>query len=212
MKLDAEVKREIGKMALLCAACAVLLALVFVFTGHFDYTVITGSVLGYLLAVGNYYFMSVGITYALASGDEVIAKRKMHTSYIIRSVAIIAVAAAAIVLRDYINPIPVLAAILYPNVIIVIRNYIKIRFRKNGDDSDVPQTDTADAENTDFETDDAGITGEDMTDPAQVALPLDIASTETDSEDEDEPDEFERVISKFAKGPIPGADDKTKDK
>ena len=97
MKFDKEVIRENKKMALGCAVCSAVVVIVFAVFEKFDYTVLLGALVGWLLSFGNFFFMSVGVIRALSTGDENAAKIKMHTSYIVRTVVMLAVMAVAII-------------------------------------------------------------------------------------------------------------------
>lgn len=124
MKLDPIVKKETGLMAAGCLACTVVLALVFVVLGKFDLTVALGCLVGYALAVGNFFVMSCTLTKAIASGDEVTAKLKMKQSYVTRSVVMLVVMAVSIVV-EWIHWVPVIAAVFYPRIIIFIRGIVQ---------------------------------------------------------------------------------------
>lgn len=132
MKLDPEVKREILLMAIGCAACAAVVAVMFALFGYFDITVFLGAIVGYLLAFGNFFFMSVGVINALATGDETSAKLKMRSSYIARTVVMISVMAVSIVV-DEIHWLPVVLSVFYPRIVISVKNIVSMFFaKKNG--------------------------------------------------------------------------------
>ena len=78
MKLDPEVLEENRKMAVGILCCSLLMAVGFVIARRFDLSVLLGLIVGFLLAAGNFFFMSVGITRALATGDEAAAKAKKY--------------------------------------------------------------------------------------------------------------------------------------
>ena len=123
MKLDKEVIRENRKMALGCAVCSVLVAAAFFAVGKCDLTVALGALVGWLLSFGNFFFMSLGVVKALETGDENAAKLKMHSSYIARTVVMLAVMAAAIIL-DFIHWVPVVVSVFYPRIVITAVNLV----------------------------------------------------------------------------------------
>ena len=86
MKFDAEVKREIVKIAVGCGVCTAATMLVFFLIGQFDYTVAIGGALGFATAFGNFFFMCVGVIRALETGDAAAAKLKLRSSYLVRTV------------------------------------------------------------------------------------------------------------------------------
>ena len=117
MRFDKEVIREIKKMALGCAVCSVLCAAVFAVIGQFDLSVLIGAAVGFLLSFGNFFFMSLGVIKALETGDEAAAKLKMHSSYIARTVVMLAVMALSIIV-DFIHWVPVLVSVFYPRIVL----------------------------------------------------------------------------------------------
>lgn len=131
MKIDPIVKKETGYMALGCLICTAVVALVFVLLGKFDATVALGCLTGYVLTVGNFFWMSNTLTKALETGDEVTAKLKMKQSYVTRSVIMLVVMGAALVVEG-IHWVPVIASVFYPRIIIFVRSIAQsIKNRKN---------------------------------------------------------------------------------
>ena len=177
ISLAPEVKREIRRMALGCGICTAAVILGFLAFGRLDVSVLIGSGIGWVLAVGNFYFMSVGITKALETGDESAAKLKMHTSYIGRTVVMLAVIALSI-LVDGIHWLPVVASVFYPRIVITVINLWGLYHnRKN------PPEETAASE-----------------------------SVVPEEDGDDTPDEFEKFVSGFSKGPVPGEQTQTQKK
>ncbi len=130
MKLEPEVKKEIKLMAFGCAVCSVVCILVFLIIGKFGWDVVIGALIGFVLAVGNFILMSLSIVKALETGDENTAKVKMHSSYIRRTIIMLAVMALSIAV-EWINWIPVLLSVFYPRIIITVRNAINNIKHKN---------------------------------------------------------------------------------
>ena len=181
MKLDPEVLAENKKMALGCLWCSLAMALGFLIARRLDFAVVLGIVVGFLLAVGNFYFMSVGITRALATGDEITAKKKMRVSYIFRTVVMLAVMALSLVV-DWMAWLPVLASVFYPRIILTVRNLLLTLDRKRHPEKYREEEEAA----------------------AAAAVPYE------DDEEEENEDGFEKFVSHFSKGPVPGEEkDKT---
>lgn len=124
MKLDPIVKRETGYMALGCLVGTAVTALVFVLLGRFDMSVALGCLIGYVMTVGNFFWMSCALSLALEEEDEVATQLKMKRSYVLRSVIMLVVMGASIVL-DGIHWVPVVAAVFYPRIIIFLRGIVQ---------------------------------------------------------------------------------------
>ena len=171
MNLEPEVRKTIRFMAVGCAVCAVLVFAGFCIFDKFSLPLVFGTVIGYLLAVGNFYFMSVGMTAALDTGEEIAAKKKLRTSYILRTVVILGILAGAIVLSQktgMINWIPVAAGVFYVRIVIAAKSVIDyFRLKKNPE-----------------------------------PIPEPSAEPEEDNDAEEE-DGFEKLVSHFARGPVP---------
>ncbi|MCR5682461.1 MAG: ATP synthase subunit I [Clostridiales bacterium] len=188
MKLDPEVLEENRKMAVGCLICSLLMAVGFLIARRFDLSVLFGIVIGFLLAVGNFFFMSVGITRALATGDEAAAKTKMRSSYIVRTIVMLAVMALSLAV-DRIHWLPVLASVFYPRIVLTARNlwsWYQAKKHPLPPEEEAPRTDA---------------------DPDAIparSLPADDA----DADGDEKPDEFEKFVSHFSKGPVPGKEQK----
>lgn len=124
MKLDPIVKKETGYMALGCLVGTVITAVVFLALGKFDLSVLLGCLVGYVMAVGNFFWMSCALSLALEEEDEVATQLKMKRSYVFRSVILLGIMGASIVF-DGIHWVPVVAAIFYPRIIIFIRGIVQ---------------------------------------------------------------------------------------
>ncbi len=121
MKFDAEIKKDIGFMAVGCAVCSVIVVLVLALAGMFDVPVLLGAVVGYVLSFGNFMLMSIGIIKALETGDEVSAKLRMKRSYVLRTIIMLVVMGVSIAV-EFLNWIPVVASVFYPRIIITARD------------------------------------------------------------------------------------------
>ena len=169
MKLDPEVLDENRKMARDCLILTAVMAAGFLVARRFDLSVVWGLLIGYALAVGNFYFMSVGLTKALSTGDETAAKTKIRQSYLIRTLVMLAVMAFSL-WTERIHWVPVIASVFYPRIVLAMRGaWTWIRRRRHPEEEPEP------------------------------------AAREIPAEPEEEtPDEFEKFVSHFSKGPVPG--------
>lgn len=152
MKLDPEIKKDVGFMAVGCGVCSVIVAAVFAVIGKFDMSVLIGTVVGYVLSFGNFVSMTYGVIKALETGDEDTAKLKMKSSYTVRTIIMLAVMGASIVL-DFIHWVPVIVSVFYPRVIITARNVWRGITHKGGDETAVASAAPAPVEDDEEETD-----------------------------------------------------------
>ena len=169
MKLDPEVLDENRKMARDCLILTAVMAAGFLVARRFDLSVVWGLLIGYALAVGNFYFMSVGLTKALSTGDETAAKTKIRQSYLIRTLVMLAVMAFSL-WTERIHWVPVIASVFYPRIVLAMRGaWTWIRRQRHPEEEPEP------------------------------------AAREIPAEPEEEtPDEFEKFVSHFSEGPVPG--------
>ena len=204
MKLDPEVVRENRIMAIGCLVCSLLMTLGFLIAGKLDLSVLLGVALGFALSFGNFFFMSVGITGALATGDETKAKRKMRLSYLIRTVILLGILALSL-LTDRIHWIPVVAAVFYPRIIIAVRNFFARARGTEGVSTTLPDDDEDDEDDDDEDDDyeDEEYEYEEEDDLGKES-PKEAPPTPRNDEEEEEQDGFEKFVGFFSRGPIPG--------
>ena len=173
MRFEQEVKNDLRFIGIGSAVCSVLTAIGSVLIGEATLPVLLGCLVGWLLAFGNFFFMTVGIIMALETGDERLAKRKMTSSRAVRTVIMLGVIALAILFPHIIHWLPVILATFFPRILIGARGYWKF-FRHRNDPVPESQSGTQDA---------------------------------WDDEEEDV-DGFEKFVGHFAKGKIPGEENK----
>ena len=177
MKLDPEVLAENRKMARDCLILTAVMAAGFLVARRFDLSVVWGLLIGYALAVGNFYFMSVGLTAALSTGDETAAKTKIRQSYLIRTLVMLAVMAFSL-WTERIHWVPVIASVFYPRIVLAMRGaWTWIRRRRHP---------------------------EEEPEPAAREIPAEPLNESLNEQEEETPDEFEKFVSHFSKGPVPG--------
>ncbi len=184
MKLDKEVRNDLRTMAVGCLVCTAIIMLGFLIAGSFDLTVVIGGVIGWLLAFGNFFFMSIGVIKALETGDESTAKLKMRSSYLGRTVVMLAVMVVALIV-DWIHWVPVVASVFFPRIVITARNLINLAVSRkqhlsgNGDEnSENDSTDATEASNN--------------------------ASNLPNDDEDEENDALETFMKGFYKGTVPG--------
>ncbi len=174
MKLDPEVAAGNRKMARDCLILSLLMAVGFLIVRRFDLSVVYGLLIGLALAVGNYYFLSVGVTRALSTGDEFWAKRMIRQSFVLRTAVMLTVIGVSVWIwtkNEAIHWVPVVASVFYPRIVLGLRETWKWYRHRNDPPAEGP----------------------------------DDANEPEPEEEEDGEDEFEKFVSHFSKGPVPGA-------
>ena len=122
MKIDKTVKKETaflfaGTMIL----CGVMIG-IFALAHRFDYTVVTGALLGGLASVLNFFLMALSVQSAVNT-DKDTAKRKMQSSYTLRSFALLAVLGVGVYLPCF-HWLAVLLSALFPRITIFFRSFM----------------------------------------------------------------------------------------
>lgn len=144
MRFEREVKNDLLFMGIGCAVCSVLTAVGAVLIGEARLPVFLGCGAGWLLAFGNFFFMTVGIMMALETGEERRAKRTMNTSRAIRTVVMLGVIALSILFPHIIHWLPVILATFFPKILIGVRGYWNF-FRHRNDHVPESTSDTSEA-------------------------------------------------------------------
>ena len=120
--------------ALLCAA----MLLVFLVIGRMTWQVALGALIGYILAVGNFFVMALDVQRLMdgidpgEDGAVKRAKAKMRLSYNRRMLALVLLLAAAILWLG-VNWITAVAPLLFPPLIIKARQLIQNRKTKGSE-------------------------------------------------------------------------------
>lgn len=95
-KVDPVVRRETIYIAVSMLALSVIMELVFLLLGYFDYTVPLGNLLGGGIGVLNFFLMGLGVQSAVGL-DEKAAREKVKFSMTMRYLMIVAAAAIGII-------------------------------------------------------------------------------------------------------------------
>ena len=123
MKQDS-VQLQVVKIAVGSAVLSLICAVVFIVIGKFDISVLLGLIIGFVMSVGNFILMSLGVVKALETGDELTARRKLRTSYLIRIIGMAVIMAMSLIV-DFINPIPVLLSVFYVRITIFVLGFFE---------------------------------------------------------------------------------------
>ena len=123
MRIENEVKKDLWFIGIGCAVLSVLTAIGAILIGEGTLPVLLGCLVGWLLAFGNFFFLTVGIIMALETGMEGQAKRKIRNSRIVRTLIQLGVIALAILYPQYVHWLPVILSIFFPRILIGVRGY-----------------------------------------------------------------------------------------
>ena len=124
LKVNATVMKETRYIAVFSIILSLLMQAIFLIVlRRFDYTVVLGNMLGLLIAVGNFFFMGLGVQKAVEK-DEKGAKGVLRFSQTIRFFAIFAIAAIGVLL-DCFNYIAVIVPIFFPRIAIAAKSFKK---------------------------------------------------------------------------------------
>lgn len=124
IKINNTVIKETQYIAVFSLILSLLMQAIFLIVlRRFDYTVVLGNILGLLIAVGNFFFMGIGVQKAVEK-DEKGAKSVLRLSQTVRFFAIFAIAAIGILL-DWFNDIAVIVPIFFPRIAIAAKSFKK---------------------------------------------------------------------------------------
>ena len=124
VKISPTVIKETRYIAVFSIILSLLMQAVFLIVlRRFDYTVVLGNALGLSVAVGNFFFMGLGVQKAVEK-DEKGAKNVLRFSQTARFFAIFAIAAIGVLL-DCFNDIAVIVPIFFPRIAIAAKGFKK---------------------------------------------------------------------------------------
>ena len=113
------------------AICVAVRLGVFALLGKFDRSVVLGGILGGLIAVGNFFFMAVGVTLAADKAEEQDVrggKAMVSSSYTIRLI-VMAVVLFAAAKSGYCNVFALVIPLVFVRPVLTVGEF----FRKSGD-------------------------------------------------------------------------------
>ena len=117
MKIQPAVWKETGHIALGVALGDVVMLVVFAILRRMDYTVLLGTLLGSVAAIGNFLLMGVSAQRAMEDPDR--AKAMVQRSYTLRMLGLVAVMVLGVAAPCF-HIIAVIVPILMPSIIIVV--------------------------------------------------------------------------------------------
>lgn len=114
MKLDEVVVKEVKYMSIAFICFSVLVQIIFLSVGKYNYTVLLGSIYGWALAILNFLFLGITIQKALNQDPEE-AKKDIRYSYRLRILSLVVFAALGVVLPIF-NAVVVLLSLVFPKI------------------------------------------------------------------------------------------------
>ena len=118
-KIDATVLKETGYIAAMVFIFSLALQSVFLIIGKWDYTVLTGNLLGFVAAVGNFFLMGLSVQASLGK-EEKDVKNLMKVSQSLRLLLIFVIALIGYLVPVF-NTIAVLIPLLFPRIAVALR-------------------------------------------------------------------------------------------
>ena len=135
MKIEKSVKKETLTVLVGTLVCCGVLQIVFLLLKKYDYTVLTGSLLGGGAAVLNFFLLGLTVQKAVSEGMSDNAKKKMQISYTVRLLLLGAVLCAGILL-PYFNTVATIVSAIFPRIVIFVRSFM---LKKEADKTDAGQ-------------------------------------------------------------------------
>lgn len=118
MKLQKAVKRETARIALGVAVFTVLENIIYFLLGIWNTTVLGGSLVGAVLAIGNFFALALTVQAAAATGDEKRSKLKMQFSYSVRMLVVL-LALIAVFAVPFLDGVSAIFPLLFPRLTIM---------------------------------------------------------------------------------------------
>lgn len=119
IKIEQAVKTETKHISIGVAGMTIVLLLVFLVLGRFDYTVLLGALLGAGFAVLNFFLMAMAVQRSVNQGDPAKAKKITQGSYTKRLLLLAAVLIVGIKV-PYFNWITTIVPLFFPRITIFI--------------------------------------------------------------------------------------------
>ena len=123
VKVDATVKKETAYIAYFSAALSVIMQIVFLAIHMWNYTVLLGNLLSYIVGVLNFLFMGLTVQKAVMM-EPSDAKRLMKSSQSLRTAGIFVAAALGAALPVF-NTVAVIVPLFFTRIAITFRPLIK---------------------------------------------------------------------------------------
>ena len=119
IKIEPAVKLESKRIAICVLAMSVIMEIVFVVLGRFDYTVLLGNLLGGGWAILNFFLMALAVQKSVKKELPQEAKLVLQNSYTKRLLFSVAILLIGIKV-EYFNWISVVIPLIFPRITIAI--------------------------------------------------------------------------------------------
>lgn len=118
-KIDPTVLKETVYIATMVFIFSLAMQSVFLIIGKWDYTVLLGNLLGFVAAVGNFFFMGLSVQSSLGK-EEKDAKSTMKLSQSLRLLILFIIALVGYLVSVF-NTLAVLIPFLFPRIAVALR-------------------------------------------------------------------------------------------
>ncbi len=118
IKASKPVIKETIYISLVVLVLSFVMQLAFFFSGNWDYTVVTGNLLGAFAMVANFYLMGIGVEKAVVK-DEKEAKKVLKTSHTLRTFMIFILLIIGVVLPVF-STLATLIPVIFPRIAIAL--------------------------------------------------------------------------------------------
>lgn len=119
MKVDQTVKRETKYIAFVALLLSVVMEIVFVLFGRWDYTVLLGNLLGASVAVLNFFLMGLTVQGAVEL-EEKEAKERMKLSMTLRNLMLMVAAVLGLLLPCF-NAVAAIIPLFFVRIAVALR-------------------------------------------------------------------------------------------
>lgn len=124
MKVDHTILKETRYIALWVLVFSIFEQAVFLIAGIWDYTALTGNLLGAFFAIFNFFLMGLSVQKAISKEDDKARKTVMRASLLYRNMMLLAVAALGALLPVF-NVFAVIVPLFFPRIAIALRPIFK---------------------------------------------------------------------------------------
>ena len=129
--MDPVVKKETGYIAAGTAVISALVQLAWYFLFDYDISVFLGGLWGGAFAVVNFMMMGNTVQKAVADGDELMARRRIRSSYQLRMAAMVVMVVLAYII-PFLNWVMAAASLLFPRITILFEPLFRKDLREKG--------------------------------------------------------------------------------
>ena len=130
-KVDTVVANETKYIALVVLVLSALMEAIYLISGHWNYTVLLGNILGGGAGILNFFLMGLGIQNALEKDNTKGAKDTVSLSHTYRNIFLIAILAVAYLVKIF-DIIPTVIALFFSSFGVYIKYFI---MKKTGADT-----------------------------------------------------------------------------